>query len=329
MKPIKLYFAGEWGPRKEQGDLDIVNRLVSYLYPKQLDKWLELTGNKPGNIILDSGAFSAWNKGTSVNIYEYIDFVHKAQEKCTAHNKRLFVVNLDVIPGNVGETKGLNRIIGDRTLLKQNKEIIDLAAKNGFMNLKLMKQEGITPIHVFHQGEDIKWLNRMLKYTDYIGISPANDMPNDSKKKWMYQTFDYLYKNNIEVDTHGFAVMIPDILRELPWTSCDAISWLMIAATGCIIYPIGGFKNQVSIKVPKPYNQILVSSKKVGKGMQAMSEQVLKLLERDGYTYEQIQDYKIREEINVRTFHYFEQWINQYKAGTEFIPYSNKIKKLF
>lgn len=320
MKPIKLYFAGEWGPRPEQGDLNIQNRLVSYLYPKQLSHWLHLTSGKPGNIILDSGAFSAWNKGTDINLSDYIAFAHHMRKRAQTKGKEMFIVNLDVIPGKVGETKSLNKVVGDEKALAKNTELINAAAKQGFKNLKTMISEGITPIHVFHQGEHFRWLDKMLEYTNYIGVSPANDMPTASKKRWINSVFEYLYKHGSNADTHGFAVMIPQLLRDLPWTSCDAISWLKIAATGCVIYPIGGFKSSNFTNYNKPFNQILVSEKKISKGAIGMTDKILRMFEEDGYTYEQLQDYKMREEINVRTYIAFEKWLNEYKAKTEYAP---------
>ena len=326
MKSIKLYFAGEWGPRPEQGDLDIKNRLVSYLYPAQLTKWVALTKGKPGNVILDSGAFSAWNKGKSISLDEYITYAHHAIRRAEKSGKMVRVVNLDVIPGKVGQTKALNQLIIKKEQRQQNKELIESAAKQGYENLLVLKQNGITPIHVFHQGEEIKWLDKMLEQTDYIGISPANDMPTTSKKQWIYFVFEYLYRKGAKVDTHGFAVLIPELLRELPWTSADAISWLMIAANGSIIYPIGGFKNfDSSIVCSKPFNQFLVSSKQIAKGEKHLTDNILNLIKEDGYTYEQLQDYKVREEINVKTFHLFEEWLNAYKQKTEHEP----IKGLF
>jgi hypothetical protein len=324
MKPIKIFFAGEWGPRPEQGDLEIKNRLVSFLYPKQLDKWLALTKGKPGSIIIDSGAFSAWNKGMPVQLKDYMSFLHKSIERIEADGKSVKVVNLDVIPGEAGQTASLNAVVAHRDVLPSNSEVINTAAKQGLENLKIMKQEGLSPIHVYHQGEHIKWLDRMLKYTNYIGVSPANDMSNDSKKKWINHVFEYLYKHGIEVNTHGFAVMIPELLKNLPWTSCDSISWLMIAATGCVIYPVGGFKDpKFNVeKNKRPFNQILLSKKKVGKGMTGLTDTILDLFKRDGYTYDNLQDYKLREEINVRTYLLFEKWLNNYKITHQYKPLS-------
>jgi hypothetical protein len=308
MKQIKLYFAGEWGPRPEQGDLDIKNRLVSYLYPMQLTKWLELTRGKEGNIILDSGAFSAWNKGVIIDLDQYINYAHHAIKRAERTGKKIRVVNLDVIPGSVGKTNTLK------------KNVREEAAEKGYKNLMKMKANGITPIHVFHQGEDYQWLYKMIEQTDYIGISPANDVPNQSREAWLTEVFTKLQSENIEVNTHGFAVFISKMLRALPWTSSDAISWLMIAANGSIIYPIGGFKNFDYSIANKPFNQFLVSDKQIVKGEKHLTNNLLKLIEEDGYSYEDLQNYKIREAINVRTFHLFEKWLNIYKQKTTYEP---------
>lgn len=313
MKSIKLYFAGEWGPRPEQGDLDIKNRLVSYLYPMQLTKWLELTNGKPGNIILDSGAFSAWNKGVVIDIDQYITYAHRAIKRAERAGKQIRIVNLDVIPGSVGKTNTLK------------KNVREEAAEKGYKNLMKMKANDITPIHVFHQGESYQWLYKMIEQTDYIGVSPANDVTNQSRTAWLTEVFTKLQSEQIEVDTHGFAVFMPTMLRALPWTSCDAISWLMIAANGSIIYPIGGFKNFDYNIADKPFNQFLVSEKQIVKGEKHLTDNLLKIIEEDGYDYKQLQDYKIREAINVRTFHLFEKWLNIYKEKTEYKP----VEKLF
>ncbi len=318
MQPIKLYFAGAWGVKKEQGDLDIKNRLVSFLYKDQLPKWLQVSEKRKGRVIIDSGAFSAWNNGAVISLDEYIQYAHNSISLCSENNKKVRIVNLDVIPGKVGETSALNSFLGNKKHLKQNKKIINSAAKQGFSNLKIMKQNGIIPIHVFHQGEDFKWLDKMIEQTDYIGISPANDMPTYSKKKWMYSVFEYLYKHDAKVDTHGFAVMIPELLKQLPWTSCDAISWRMIAATGSVIYPTNGLKHPKFRNSKHPYNQITVSANLVGKGAGGITPHLLQCFEKDGYSYEDLQKHTTRYEINVKTYHLYEKWINKFKKKTAY-----------
>jgi hypothetical protein len=317
MKPIKLYFAGAWTPKT---DLGVHNRLVSFHYPKDFHNWIKMSGDKKGDVILDSGAFSAWNKNTFVDLNTYIAYIKVAQDLALQHNKNLHVVNLDVIPGQAGKTKALNQIIGNEVTLAANKELINSAAKQGYLNLKTLKKNGISPIHVFHQGEDFKWLDRMVDIVDYIGISPANDMSNASKASWIDTVFEYLYKKNIKVKTHGFAVMVPELLKRLPWTSCDAISWRMIAATGSVLYPKEGFDVQLPTNMLKPFNMIAVGSLKSYKGHFKNKVNLLALFEKEGYSYEDLQLYSVREIINVRTYLYFEEWLNRYRKEFTYSP---------
>lgn len=310
MKPIKLYFAGAWTPKT---DLGVHNRLVSFHYPRDFHNWIKMTDGAFGNIILDSGAFSAWNKNKNVDLNEYIKYIKEAQDIALEHNKLLHVVNLDVIPGQAGKTKSLNKIVGSAKTLSANKQLINDAAKQGYLNLKTLKKNGISPIHVFHQGEDFKWLDRMVDIVDYIGVSPANDMPNESKKAWINSVFEYLYKHNIKVKTHGFAVMVPELLKSLPWTSCDAISWRMTAATGSVLYPKEGYDVVLPTSIDKPFNIIAVGSLKSYKGHFKNKENLLALFSKEGYSYEDLQLYSVRETINVRTYIYFEEWLNRYR----------------
>lgn len=315
MKPIKLYFAGAWAGscKQEEVDLGIQNKLVSYLYPQQLESWLTVSGNQPGNIMVDSGAFSAWSKGKVIDLEEYVAYAHEAIRQGESQNKNVYIVNLDVIPGKPGSSAGLNK-----NRKNENKELVEKAAKQGYRNLVKMLKKGIKPIHVFHQGEDWYWLNKMVERTDYIGISPANDLSVKDRKSWIWSVFNYMHRRNIDVDTHGFAVWMPSILREFPWTSCDAITWRVVAGWGGIYYPQGGgFTNPDYSKPPRIMH---VSWKKNAQGIGILTSGILKQLERDGYTYEMLQNWETRARINVRYFLGLEQWINEQKRKTEFKP---------
>lgn len=315
MKPVNLYFAGAWASKcKKEATLGITNKLVSYMYPEQLESWLKVSGEAPGNIIIDSGAFSAWNKGSEVNLNQYIEYCKQAIQDAEKLNKKVFIVNLDVIPGKKGETASLNKIRKE-----DNISVIDQAAREGYRNLLRMKKGGVnnTVIHVFHQGETWEHLERMCEKTDYIGVSPANDMSIQSRKDWMRSVFDYMYHHNINVDTHGFAVWMPSVLKEFPFTSCDAATWRILAAWGGIYYPVGGYSNPDYSQNP---HILHVSSKKSIKGMGIVTDQKMRMLEKDGYTYEALQSWELRAEINVRYFLGMQKWLNEYRATIEYEP---------
>lgn len=319
MEPVTLYFAGsesgiEGGlnSAKDKG-FTIHNRLVSYMYPKDFWEWLKYTGDEPGQVILDSGAFSAWNRGKIIDVGEYIAFCKQAQRAAKIHNKKLKIVNLDVIPGRKGMTAQLNKI--DNT--GNNRRIINDAASRGYQNLVRMKDEGITPIHVFHQGEDWEWLHKMVELTDYIGVSPANDISIISRLLWMRRVFEYMYEHNIKVKTHGFAVWMVPVLKHLPFTSCDAATAVLLAAWGGVYYPIGGFSNPDYSRTPHMWSP---SERKSYKGVGAFSPVKMEFIEKDGYTFDDLQKWWVRTEINIRYMLGFEKWLATYRATEEFKP---------
>jgi len=207
--------------------------LISYAYP---EPWQLKEIMKDANIKLlcDSGAFTSWNLAQKkkkegdpnwqnflVDIYKYIEFVKK-------HNDIIWrAVNLDVIPGEQGREPKL--------------EEIELAAQQGFDNLLIMKQNGINPIHVYHQGEDLKWLDKMIVEgeCDYIGVSPCNDYSTDRKRNWLDQVFRYLGEKYPYVKTHGFGVTSVQLVERYPWYSTDSSSYSLTAAMGAILTPYG------------------------------------------------------------------------------------------
>lgn len=305
---ISLYFAGPIWKKRFADDIDlgevIQNKLSAYSYPTQLDEWFACSAGKCGKIIVDSGAFSAWSKGIELDINAYIQYCLKMIYTGKKEQKEVRVVNIDVIPGKKGQSALLNRV---RSC--ENTNVIETAAREGFRNLRRMVKAGIKPIHVFHQGESWKWLHKMVEYTDYIGISPANDMSVLSRKEWMLSVFEYMDKHNIDVKTHGFAVWMPSILKTLPFTSCDAATWRIAAAWGNIYYPVGGFSNPDYSVDPLI---LQVSKQKNIKGLGILTKEKLKMFESDGYSFEYLQDFKNRALVNVRYFLGLENWLKKY-----------------
>lgn len=321
MKEITLYFAGAWSGGDATSDKEVTlgvrNKLCSFLYPNQLESWLRFSEHVEGKILIDSGAFSAWNKGMAVDFDKYIQYCQDALDSPLSKKKKIRVVNLDVIPGKAGETANLNT-----SVKKQDRQVIEDAANQGYKNLCYFLGHGITPIHVFHQGEDFKWLDKMVEKTDYIGISPANDVGSDQKRLWIDRTFSYLEKNNIKVDTHGFAVWSPSIISDFPWTSCDAATWRLLAAYGGIFYPVGGFKNPDFSINPITMH---VSDRKFNTDLHCFGKEIKEMLKDDGYELSDLQEHwSGRAEINIRYFVEFEKWVNNVKKVKEF-----KVKKSF
>lgn len=190
-------------------------------------------------LMLDSGAFSVWTQGVSIDLNEYIAF-------CRAHPGCSYYVNLDVIPGRPGNKKTLTR------------ESVEASCQTGWDNYKRMVAElpQHKVIHVFHQNDDIRWLEKYLEAgVPYIGISPANDrqtagrqsravlpgrsQPNTTKLQWLRSIKRLLFDGagRPTCRTHGFAVTSYDLMQEMEWWSVDSASWKLAGAWGNIYIP--------------------------------------------------------------------------------------------
>ena len=212
---------------------NVKNVLISFAYKepwalKPLMKWNNV------NLLCDSGAFTAWNlaenkkaegdpnwKRYLINIDEYSDFIDK-------HKDIIFrAVNLDVIPGQQGQTPSQEEIVQ--------------AAEKGWENYLYLKRKGHDTVHVFHQGEPTEYLDRMINEgCDYIGISPSNDNSDEKKLIWLDHIFRHIANSkNPKIKTHGFGVTSRRLVERYPWFSCDSSSYSLTAAMGSILTPYG------------------------------------------------------------------------------------------
>lgn len=171
---------------------------------------------------LDSGAFSAWTKGSVIDIDEYCAFI-----KANIDHIDVYPC-LDVIPGKPGA--------GNAT----DKER-DAAADQTWANYLYMKREGLDPIPVFHYGEDWRHLTRMVTYPgcDYIGIGGLVGVPGPLRILWL----DRLFKRLCDaegmpiVKTHGFGMTSVPLIFRYPWYSVDSTTWIKITMSGAVLLP--------------------------------------------------------------------------------------------
>ncbi len=195
---------------------NVDNVLISFAFFKTLKQTRDLFKDyKPKNVIVDSGAFSVWTRNEKIDIDDYAQFCLDMKEYFSESN--VSFVNLDVLPGRFGRRPS-------------DKEREDSAQK-GWDNMLYLESKGLKVIPVFHQHEDFKWLDRLREHTDYIGISPANDVSMNEKLNWLNQVFKVI---KATIRTHGFAVTAYDQLVNYPFYSVDSSSWTAPARFGSI-----------------------------------------------------------------------------------------------
>ncbi|MBU0777726.1 hypothetical protein KKF82_05670 [Patescibacteria group bacterium] len=247
------------------------------------------------SIMLDSGAFSAWNTGKNIDLYEYITF---CKDNLSALD---YIVNLDKIPGKYGQ-KHLSP------------EQIEESTRVGWENYEYMIKKGIPKeklIHVFHQGESFKWLEKIVDLMKYIGLSPANDRTTQEKILWLDDCMKYVLDSEgfPIVKFHGFGVTSLKIMLRYPWYSVDSTSWVLTSRFGSVFVPK---KKQGKYVYDENSWKVCVSNKspsqsEAGKHYSTFAEiekeEILRYFNLKGYTIEELaDDYKKRDELNIIYF---------------------------
>lgn len=234
---------------------------------------------------LDSGAYSAWTRGTVIDLDEYCEFI-----KANAAQLDVYAA-LDVIPGKPGQ-------------IASERERRD-AAEASWQNYLYMRAQGLDPLPVYHYGEPGEFLDRMLSYgCDYIGIGGLVGVPADKRVMWLDPLFDRLTDADGMpiVKTHGFGMTAIPLIFRYPWYSVDSTTWIKITANGAVYLPQIGEDGWCFDQIP----EIINVSTAGGKPTQ-LSPAIRRFLDEwlsfCGKTYEEVcASYFHRATVNVTFF---------------------------
>ena len=158
-------------------------------------------------LMLDSGAFSAYTQKTKIDIGDYIDYI-KRNEK---HLELYF--NLDVI----------------------------YDGGKSYMNWTHMRANGLVDtVPVYHIGTDERYLKKYIGLTDYIAIGAIADMSTSKRM----ESLDRIWKDYLTDSggmpigkVHGFGLTSLRVMKSYPWYSVDSTSWVMFGRYGAILVP--------------------------------------------------------------------------------------------
>jgi len=174
-------------------ELEAENLLMSFAVDaKQCEK---VAGQ---NVIIDSGAFSVWNKGIEIDIDDYLNF-------CLKQPKDWTFINLDVIPPKNSTQAQLEKCV-----------------EQGFENYMYLKDKLPNVMPVYHQGEDTLWLKKYMDETDYIGVGFGNSRHEKARRIFLKEVFRH---TALEYKVHGLGYSSAEGLTMFPFYSVDSISF--------------------------------------------------------------------------------------------------------
>ena len=193
---MKIYFAGT----ESKPFLDVVTKagsnkaLMTYwAFKTGTSRFYNLIAEKPLDIFMDCGAYSAWSQGFTINVEDYGEFILQVKDRLTVYP------NLDVK--------------GDLSATLRNQEVLE--------------SMGLHPIPVFHVNT-YNWdvLQEYVNNYDYIalGAIAGESTSRDEMRKVLDKVFSIAKIG--ETKFHGFGLTIKDILERYPFYSADSTSWM-------------------------------------------------------------------------------------------------------
>lgn len=213
--------------------------LENYLFvwkDKGINRLLDLTEQLDDcshiNILVDSGAFSAFTQGKTINIDDYIEWIKNFKKKWKEKVNDLNFINLDVIGDPVGSEK----------------------------NLRYMNKNGVEVLPVLHQaGFKEKTLEKYLHKYNYICFGGMVGRPVKTDTiPWLNKCFTIIGKNYRKTGKmpkiHLLGIGNERIMYKYPAYSVDNTNWLSLFRFGRGNFiktshvPKGGLK-----KIHNPY----------------------------------------------------------------------------
>ena len=291
---VDIYFAGS--QCKESDEL-IAQKGLCRLFSYYNDKSALLKRFEqkiPGKLFIDSGAFTAWTKGISIDVDTYIDYLNKYSEYITLAGQ------VDTIAGTP-----------DTIPTAEQQEEASIATWENYLYMyeKLNKPEML--VYTFHIGENFKYLKQALEWKDsngkhfeYMALGGTVGKPVNMKIEWFKQCWEIIKSSsNPNVKVHAFGMTSLKVLENFPFTSADATSWIMTGSNGGIF---------------TKYGTLYVSNKRTSEKEhyshlpENIRNSILKDIESYGYSIQELEeDYKARVCYNI---------LYQYKWSQNCVP---------
>ena len=274
-----LFISGvhPWPHCRELTDRHAPHRLLSLhqSYLNLAKKWFtqigEIRDTSDMELMLDSGAFTAWSrKESELDVHSLLRTYRQIQKSYGDRFKAVYFISLDKIPGEPGRAP--------------THEEISNAIRISDKNHHVLKSElGDSVLPVFHQSEPGERLHEVVSLNPtYICAAPRNDAKENVRVNWSHR----IHAAIPGVWTHGLATTGGTMMLEVPWRSVDSAAWALRAAYGLIFVPVGNSIQSFAISEHSP------NRRRWGQHIENMGPQLMakveQLREELGVSYEDL-----------------------------------------
>lgn len=245
-----------------------------YIHKQKMVDRIRSTGRR---IFLDSGAFSAFTQGVTINLQEYCRYILK--------NRDIFEVAsvLDAI-GNPDNPQSLRE-----------------AADKTYYNLTMMERFGVEALPCFHYGEPEHVLEYYASNYEYITLGGMVPISSPQLKIWLDRIWGKYLTNpdgTPKLKVHGFGLTSVPLMARYPWYSVDSSSWVQLGGMGNIFLPQFG-----TIAVSEHAPQLKQAEKHIDNLPKEHQDVVVGFIEDLGFDMERLRKSHLsRKTFNIVTY---------------------------
>lgn len=181
------------------------NHLMSYAYKEEEKEYTPiLEKDLRPRVIIDSGAFTAWSTGKTINPKDYAEWALDFDKRWRHKMASLHFMNLDVIGDQDGTWK----------------------------NQAILESLGMNPLPIITYGVNLSHLDRALQHYEYIALGGLVPWSRQRKKleSWLDACFSRVMKYKKETGImrkiHLLGITTDWVLKRYPCFSSDSSSWV-------------------------------------------------------------------------------------------------------
>jgi hypothetical protein len=196
---------------------------------KEKDEAIAYVLNNPKiELLLDSGAFSALNRGSEIQLEDYMLFLEKWQSKLFGY------MALDKL-GDPVETQ---------------------------QNLEIMIREGFKPIPIHVRGDTKERMDELFEISDYVALGGFR-RPHKGSAPAEYVKQKMLWARGRKVHWLGYTPL--KMVREFTPYSCDSSTWASAAMYGIanVYYGAGKWSGSIGLEDAQKMTEVDPRIKKV------------------------------------------------------------------
>lgn len=225
---MKIYMAGYYSTNATTNDNQSTShgRIVAAYqqYPDFLESYYYLNDKivrhvkrKDRQIFLDSGAYSAFTLGASIDLREYCRFINKERSIIEVAS------NLDMIGAGYEKETYDNLKLMEGMITKNDRE-----------------KRIVYPVH--HLRDSDYWIEKYLgEGYDYIFLGGMAKQPTSVLRHWLDHMWGKYLTNSDgtpKVRVHGFGLTSDELMLRYPWYSVDSTAWVMASSFGYVMMDI-------------------------------------------------------------------------------------------